>query len=108
MQRAELLVHECARSGTERLQVEAVVLEELLHLLAAGVVAEERDKPVAVRKKIDGGAAPHGVTVHRVIPGNLLEIECLEVDEPDRCRLAAAITLPGTLPRLEGDVGQCI
>src|SRR5580658_6106648 len=43
-----------------------------------------------------------------ILAGNLFDLESLDVHQPDRSGLAAAIALPRVLPLLERDIGQSV
>src|SRR5271168_491300 len=106
VQRAELLVDQRPRSGADRLQIEAPVFDDLLYLLRTRVITEERDRAMAVGEKVHGPAVPDRARVVGVVTGNFLDVESLEIHQPDRGRLAAAIALPCVLPLFEGHVRQ--
>jgi len=102
----ELLVHDAVGAGGSCLEVEACVLDDLLHGLRSRVIGEERHGTVAIGEEVNGAADPHGVEVVRVVARNGFDVQSGEVGEPDVPGLTAAVTLPGPLPLLQGDVGE--
>ncbi len=106
VQRAELLVDDDPGPGGRSLDVQALVLDHLRHLPAAGVVREQAHGAASVGEEIDLVPDPHGVEVVRVLPRDLLQGEVGEVDDPDGLGLSAPVALPGRLPLEGGNVGQ--
>ena len=74
IQRAELFVDDGAIACGRGLQIQALILQHLLHLLRARVVGKERDGAVAVREEIDFVADPHGVVIVRTIARDLFSV----------------------------------
>ena len=98
LQRAELLDHDGIRSGRRRLEIKTIVLHNLADLFALRVIGEQAHGPIPVRQKIDRVPHPHGIEVVRVFARNLLDRRILEIGNPNRSRLPAAIMFPGALP----------
>src|SRR6204780_2816095 len=92
--RAKLLIHQSAWPGRDGLQVIAVILDHLLHYLAAGVVAEQRNRAITVRKKVNRIALPNRAGIVRVLTRNLYQVEGLRIDQPNRSGLPATVVLP--------------
>jgi hypothetical protein len=95
---AELFDDDCVGAGGGSLEIEAVTVQNLRHLLARRVIGKETDGTVAVRKEIDGIADPHGMVIVGVVARNFHHRGIVEIGYPDRSGLAAVITLPGLLP----------
>ncbi len=95
---AELFVDKNIRSSVDRFQIKAIVLQDLFHALAFGVVGEERDRPVAIGKKIDCVAHPDRIVVIGILARHFFQLKVVEPNDVDRRGLPAAIALPGILP----------
>src|SRR5436853_3677125 len=63
MKRSELLVYDGSRARGRRLDIQAVVLDQLLDLLGSNVIAEQRHRAPAIRQEVDLVAYPHRVKV---------------------------------------------
>ena len=99
MQRIELVVDDRAGPGRGRLDVEPiVVLHDRGHGPPRGVEGEQRHRAVPIRKKVDRRAHPERIAVVTALPRHLDDRRVLEVGNPDRRGLAAAILLPRRLP----------
>ena len=91
---AELLDRNRVGPGADRLEVEAVVLDLLLHLARPRVVGIERHGTVAIAQEVHLRADPQRVVVVRVVARHFLDRRVGERRQPDRRGVAAAIALP--------------
>ena len=64
----ELLDHNRVRSGRRGFEIESVALKRLSHLLRFGVIGEETDWAIAIRKKVDRVSDPHRMVIVVVWP----------------------------------------
>ena len=101
---AELFVDKNIRTCVDRFQIEAIVRQYLFHAFAFGVVGEERDRPVAIGKKIDCVAHPDRIVVIGILARHFFQLKVVEPNNVDRRGLPAAIALPGILPSQIGNV----
>ena len=95
MDLAELLVNNAARTGGGVLDILPGILDQLVHLLTGGVVAEQGDRPVAVGQEIDLVADPHGREIVGGGARNRFGLQVGEIDDPDIAGAPAAVPFPG-------------
>ena len=106
MQRAKLLIYDSPRPRGGGLEIQPMILDELLHLFAARVIAEERNRPVTVREEVNFLADPHGIEVVRILAWNGYHARIGKIGNPDLLGLTAPVALPRSLPLEERKVGQ--
>jgi len=95
---AELLVDQRVRSRRKRLEIEARVLDFLLHGLRRGVVREQRHRAVTVGQEVHLVLEPHRIRIIGVVSGHLRQRQILQSHDVDGRRLASAVPLPRVLP----------
>src|SRR5579859_1417344 len=95
---AKLLDDDCIGAGRSGFEVEAIAVQGFRDLLRLSVIGEKADGPVAIGKKIDCVADPHGVVVVGVVAGNFNDGGIFEIGDPDGGRLSTVIALPVFLP----------
>ena len=99
VQVAGLLEHHRAAAGVERLDVVVDELGPLRQRLGAGVVRPHVGDAVAIGNEIHGVAEPRRIDILRIGPRRRDQVERLEVDDPHRAILAAAIVAALLVPR---------
>ena len=90
----------------DRLDVEVGELRRLRELLGLGVERPDIRDAIAIGQEVHRVARPHGVHVLRVGPRRRDEIVGLEVDDPDRTVLTAAIVATLLVPGAVHAVGD--
>ncbi len=93
-----LLEDDRAGARIDRLDVEVGEPRRLRELLALGVERPDIRDPIAIGQEVHGVARPHGIHVLRVGPRRRDQIVGLEVDDPDRTVLTAAIVATLLVP----------
>src|ERR1017187_1689827 len=110
----ELFVDDGARPGGGVFDVLPRVFDELIHLLAARIVLEQRYRPVAVGEEIDFVADPHRVEIVRIRARDFFRFQIREIHHPDVAGAPPAVSLPrnevvtvgGELPAVQRLVGH--
>ena len=106
VQVAGLLEHHRAAAGVERLHVVVDELGPLRQRLGVGVVRPHVGDAVAIGNEIDRVAEPRRIDVLRIGPRRRDQVERLEIDDPDRTVLAAAIVAALLVPRRVHAIGD--
>ncbi len=106
METAALLDHQGAAVAGDLLGVEVREVGDLTDLPGGEVAGPDIHGVVAVRQEIDRIAEPNRCVVVRSVPGKLLFLQRLQVDEAEGIVLAAAVVAELGLPRLDHLVGH--
>ena len=70
VERSKLLVDDGITRGGSGFDVQAIVFDDLFHLLRLGVVGEEGHWAITVGEEINCVANPHGIEVVRIVSRN--------------------------------------
>ena len=103
---ARLLEHNHIRAPVHRLHVVVGELRDLRQLLRGRLVRPDVRHSIAIGEEVDRVAHPDGFDVLGIGPGRRYEVVRLEVDDPDRPVLAAAVVAALIVPRVVDAIGD--
>ncbi len=103
---AGLLEHDRAGAGVKRFDVEVGEFGDLRQLLPFRVVRPDIRHAVTIGDEVDRVAHPHGIHVFGIGPGRRNEVVALEIDDPDRAVLPAAVVAPFLIPGVVHPIGD--